>query len=82
MASRTFRTITDAIPAGTVTWSQALTDTGPEVHVYATREEYEAGMEAVAKDETLSGSERADILMGTVEPDETYEEYMDRHADE
>ncbi|MEE2524498.1 hypothetical protein [Pseudarthrobacter sp. J47] len=47
-----------------------------------TREEYEAAMEAVAKDESLSGSERADILMGTPEPEETYEEFMERHDDE
>lgn len=79
MASKTFRSIIDELPAGTVAVSSAITDTKPDTYVYATREEYEAGMEAVAKDESLSPSGRADILAGSPEPDETYEEYMERH---
>lgn len=79
MATRTFRSITDELPAGTTSVSSAITDAAPDTYVYATREEYEAGMEAVAKDETLSGSERAGIQAGAPEPDETYEEYMERH---
>ena len=81
MASKTFRSIIDDLPAGTIAVSSAITDTKPDPYVYATREEYEAGMEAVAKDETLSPSERADILASTPEPEETYEEYMERHDD-
>lgn len=75
------RLITDEIPAGTIARSQAITDAKPDTYVYGTREEYEPGMEAVAKDETLSGSERHDILMSTPEPEETFEEYMERHDD-
>lgn len=79
--SITFRSITDELPAGTASVSSAITDATPDTYVYATREEYEAGMEAVAKDETLSGSERAEILASTPEPEETFEEYMERHDD-
>lgn len=75
------RSITDEIPAGTISSSSAITDEVPDTYVYATREEYEAGMEAVAKDETLSGPERADILGSTPEPEETYEEYLERQDD-
>jgi Asp-tRNA(Asn)/Glu-tRNA(Gln) amidotransferase C subunit len=75
------RSITDEIPAGTVVRSQAITDATPDTYVYESREEYEAGMEAVRKDETLSPPERADILDSTPEPEETFEEYMERHAD-
>lgn len=81
VATKTFRSITDERPAGTIAVSSAITDPTPDTYVYGTREEYEAGMEAVMKDETLSGSERYDILMGTPEPEETYEEYMERHND-
>jgi hypothetical protein len=81
VASRTFRSITDELPAGTTSVSSAITDATPDAYVYGSREEYEAGMEAVAKDETLSGSERADIQVSTPEPEETYEEYMERHDD-
>ena len=81
MVSKTFRSIIDELPAGTIAASSAITDMKPDTYVYGTREEYEAAMEAAVKDETLSGSERADILMGTPEPDETYEEYMERHGD-
>lgn len=52
-----------------------------DIHIYSTLEEYEAGMDAVAKDETLSGSEKAEILATTLVPEETYEEYMKRHDD-
>lgn len=75
------RLITDEIPAGTVARSQAITDAQPDTYVYGTREEYEAGMEAVEKDQTLSGSERAEILMSNPVPEETFEEYMERHSD-
>jgi hypothetical protein len=81
VASKTFRSIIDDLPAGTIAVSSAITDTKPDPYVYATREEYEAGIEAVAKDETLSPSERDDILASTPEPEETYEEYMERHDD-
>jgi hypothetical protein len=81
VASRTFRSIIDELPAGAIAVSSAITDTKPDTYVYATREEYEAGMEAVVKDESLSGSERADILASTPEPEETFEEYMERHDD-
>jgi Asp-tRNA(Asn)/Glu-tRNA(Gln) amidotransferase C subunit len=76
------RLITDEIPDGTVARSQAITDAKPDTYVYGTREEYEAGMEAVRNDETLSGPERDDILASTPEPEETFEEYMERHGDE
>ena len=76
------RSITDEIPAGTIVRSQAITDAKPDTYVYGTREEYEAGMEAVRNDETLSPSEGADILASTSEPEETFEEYMERHGDE
>jgi hypothetical protein len=76
------RLITDEIPAGTVARSQAITDAKPDTYVYGTREEHEAGMEAVRNDETLSPSERADVLASTPEPEETLEEYTERHGDE
>lgn len=60
--------------------SDAETSTEAPV-TYASREEYEAAMEAVAKDESLSPSTRADILANTPEPEETYEEYLERHDD-
>lgn len=81
MAIRTFRSIIDELPAGTVSMSSTITDTTPDTYVYASREEYEAGLEEVVKDESLSGSERADILGSTPEPEETFEEYMERHDD-
>jgi hypothetical protein len=76
------RLITDEIPAGTVARSQAITDVEPDAYVYGTREEYEAGMEAVRNDGTLSPPDQADILVSTPEPEETFEESMDRHANE
>ena len=76
------RLITDEIPAGTVARSQAITDAKPDTYVYGTRKEYEAGMEAVMNDETLSPSDRDDILASTPVPEETFEESMERHADE
>ena len=75
------RSITDEIPAGTVARSQAITDAAPDTYVYGTREEYDAGMEALRDDATLGPSERADTLAGSPEPEETFEEYMERHAD-
>lgn len=75
------RSITEEIPAGTVVRSQAITDATPDTYVYGTREEYEAGMEAVRNDATLSPSEQSDILASSPEPPETFEEYMERHAD-
>lgn len=75
------RLITDEIPAGTVARSQAITDAKQDTYVYGTREEHEAGMEAVRNDEILSPSERADILASTPEPEETFDEYLERHSD-
>lgn len=76
------RSITDEIPAGTISISSSITDSKPDVYVYGTRDEYAAGMDAVRNDETLSGSERDDILASTPEPEETFEESMERHRDE
>ena len=61
------RTITDEIPAGTVAESWAITDVKPDIHVYGS--------------ENLSPSDQADILADSPEPEETFEEYMERHAD-
>lgn len=61
------RSITDAMPAGTVVESWAVTDTKPDVYVYG--------------NENLSPSDQADILASTPEPEETFEDYMKRHAD-
>jgi Asp-tRNA(Asn)/Glu-tRNA(Gln) amidotransferase C subunit len=76
------RLITDEIPAGTVARSQAVTDAKPDTYVYGTREEYEAGMEDVRNDKTLSSSDQADILTSTPEPEETLEESLERHSGE
>jgi hypothetical protein len=68
VATRTFRTIEAEIPAG--------------IDGYTNREEYDAWVEAVWADESMSPSDRADMISGSVEPEETFEEYMERHADE
>lgn len=52
-----------------------------DVRQYQSREEYDAAMEAVRTDESLSGGERDEILKSGPEPEETFEEYIKRQKD-
>lgn len=53
-----------------------------EVYDYKNYEEYQAWVEAVEAREDLSPSERQDLINGAPVPDETYEEALERHADD
>ncbi|WP_311214539.1 MULTISPECIES: hypothetical protein [unclassified Arthrobacter] len=53
-----------------------------EVYDYKNYEEYQAWVEAVEAREGLNPSERQDIINGAPVPDETYEEALERSADD
>lgn len=74
----------DKVSPGTVSISSSITDERPdvsEVYDYKNYEEYQAWVEAVEAREELSPSERQDIINAAPVPDETYEEALERHAD-
>jgi hypothetical protein len=75
------RTITDVLPAGTVSLSSSITDEAPEAYFHGTREEYEKWLETVRTEVGLRPSHQADLIAGAVEPEETFQEYMERHSD-
>jgi hypothetical protein len=75
----------DKVSTGTVSISSSITDERPdvsEVYDYKNREEYQAWVEKVEAREELSPSERQDIIDSAPVPDETYEEALERHADD
>ncbi|MGO4586842.1 hypothetical protein AB4Z38_23625 [Arthrobacter sp. 2RAF6] len=75
----------DKVSPGTVFISSSITDERPdvsEVYDYKNYEEYQAWVEAVEAREELSPSERQDIINAAPVPDETYEEALERHADD
>lgn len=53
-----------------------------DVYNYSNQEEYQAWVDAVEANEELSPSERIDIISSAPVPDETYEEALERHADD
>lgn len=87
MNSNKARAITDEAEPGTVSVSRSITDEAPDIYVHgkdsATSPEREAFEEDQAKrlsDDTLSGGEKAEILL-EAGPDETFEERMARASD-
>lgn len=75
----------DKVSPGAVSISSSTTDERPdvsEVYDYKNYEEYQAWVEAVEAREELSASERQDIINAAPVPDETYEEALERHADD
>ncbi|MFJ6280040.1 hypothetical protein [Arthrobacter subterraneus] len=50
-----------------------------EQHQHSTREEYEAYVKKVELDESLSPKQRDELISSTPEPDESLEEYVERH---
>ena len=75
----------DKVSPGTISISSSTTDERPnvsEVYDYKNYEEYQAWVEAVEAREELSASERQDIINAAPVPDETYEEALERHADD
>lgn len=81
--AKEFRSIADEVPAGTVSVTSSITDEKPDVYVYdyTNREEYDDWVERVTNSKELSPSEKADLL-AAMPPEETHEEYMERHSQE
>lgn len=82
--AKEYRSIADEVPAGTVSVSSSIADEKPDIHVYGykNQEEYQAWVEAVEASQELSSSEIIDKISGAPVPDETYEEALERHADD
>jgi hypothetical protein len=73
-------TITDSPRSGLV--SLKLSANLPaETYFCSNLDEYEAVLAAALSDDGMRPSHQADFIAGSVEPDETYEEYMERHGD-
>lgn len=72
--------ITDAPRAGLI--SLKLSGALPETHLCNNLDEYEAVLAAAMSDDSTRPSHRADLIVGSVEPEETFEEYMERHGAE
>jgi hypothetical protein len=72
--------IIDIFPAGTT--SVTVAGTLPETYFRGTLDEYEEWLQAVRADDGTRPSHQADFIAGSVEPEETFEEYLERHGDE
>jgi hypothetical protein len=70
--------ITDAPRAGLI--SLRLSGALPETYFCSNLDEYEAVMAALLADDGMSPPDRADLVAGSVEPEETFEEYLERHG--
>uniref|UniRef100_UPI003F490D0C hypothetical protein n=1 Tax=Paenarthrobacter ureafaciens TaxID=37931 RepID=UPI003F490D0C len=84
-SKKKLRDFPDKVSPGTVSISSSITDERPDVselYDYKNYEEYQAWVEAVEAREELSPSERQDIINGAPVPDETYEEGLERNADD
>lgn len=66
------RSITDEIEPGTESVSRSITDEKPDVYVYG---------EPSEADESIRPSKKAETIAGTPEPEETFEEYLERKSD-
>lgn len=75
MAVRTWKSIVDEAPAVNLSTPRSVED-----EPYTTREEYYDYLDRVRKDPFLSPGEKEDIIFGSVEPEETFEEYLDRQT--
>lgn len=66
------RSITDEIEPGTESVSRSITDEKPDVYVYG---------ESSEADKSIRPSKKAERIAGTPEPEETFEEYLERQSD-
>ncbi|WP_139007403.1 hypothetical protein [Arthrobacter crystallopoietes] len=79
MIRRTATGITDEPMPGTKAVSRSIVNEELDVYVYGTtREEYDAWVQQVMQDETMSPKERDTLIRSVPEPEETYEERMER----
>lgn len=75
------RSITDHFKPGTRAESMSITDVAPDVHIYGeTPEEYEAWVQQVKEDSSMSPKEQATHIASVPAPAETYAERI-RRAD-
>lgn len=75
MVVKTWKSIVDESPLQSSSTSRSVED-----EPYKTREEYYDYLERVREDRFLSPQEKEDIIFGSVEPEETFEEYLDRQS--